>query len=429
ISAGSSSTLNWNVSNATSVTIDPGVGTFTSSGSTIVFPAATTTYILTATNSAGSTTATAQVIVSGVPSPTIGIPVINYFTANPPVISSGGSTTLSWDVSDATSVTIDQGVGAVDAVGTTTVSPPADIYYTLTATNDYGWRTQAVPVIVTGAPPPVGEPDLVITDIQRVETPEGYKINYTIENQGTAEAGASTTKLYANTVYKVSDSVGLLAAGASETKQFTGWVFNPSTPQIKVVADANGAVAEANEINNENQKNYAMQVLYNFVDNAGSGPTIWKSGLPATNLSFGGSTSDPNGFACYRTSIKMEDGTTYGKILETHPKWVDDGYIYGYYPIAHLVKPGEHFIAKVGLIQGASVGNVRFEVSYRETGSVGPETLLKALVDTYDGNLKTIDVPMPSGSFGKQVNFYLRVRANGSAGQDWASWVEARIVR
>jgi hypothetical protein len=64
ITAGNSVTLSWNVLNATSVAISPGLGTFASSGTTLVSPTATTTYILTATNEAGNTTATAQVTVS-----------------------------------------------------------------------------------------------------------------------------------------------------------------------------------------------------------------------------------------------------------------------------------------------------------------------------------------------------------------------------
>jgi hypothetical protein len=446
IAAGGSSTLSWQVTGATKVSIDQGIGDVALSGSRAVMPNATTVYTLTATNATGmSAQATAQVVVAGAststptptptPSPTptptpSGLPVVNYFIADPPVISAGGSTTLSWDVLNATSVTIDNGVGPVVFSGTAVVSPASSTNYTLTAANVYGWFYMTTPVLVTGAPPPpAGEPDLVITNIQRVETPEGYKINYTIKNQGTADAGASTTKLYASTVYKASDSVGMLAAGASETKQFTSWVFNPSTPQVKVVADADGAVAEADETNNEKQVNYAIQILYNFVDSAGAAPVIWKSGLPLTNLSFGGSISDPNGSARYATSAVMEDGSSYGKVLWTHPKWVDDGYIYGYYPIAHLVKPGEHLVAKVGLIQGASAGNVRFEASYREVGSLASETLLISLVDNYDSKLKTIDAPFPTDSFGKQVNFYVRVRTNGPSNQDWAAWVEARIIR
>ena len=62
INQGESSTLTWSVSKADTVTITS-IGTVTSSGSTIVSPVVTTDYILTATNSAGSVTATATVTV------------------------------------------------------------------------------------------------------------------------------------------------------------------------------------------------------------------------------------------------------------------------------------------------------------------------------------------------------------------------------
>jgi hypothetical protein len=95
-----------------------------------------------------------QVIVTGAPSLPAGSPVVNYFTANPPIISAGSSTTLSWSVSNATSVTIDPGVGAVSAVGNTSVSPVTTTNYILMATNVYGWYSLTITVPVTGAPPP-----------------------------------------------------------------------------------------------------------------------------------------------------------------------------------------------------------------------------------------------------------------------------------
>src|SRR5208282_5038492 len=65
ITSGSSSTLSWATTGATSLAITPGTFTSTSaSGSTKVSPTATTTYTLTATNAAGSTTSTAQVTVT-----------------------------------------------------------------------------------------------------------------------------------------------------------------------------------------------------------------------------------------------------------------------------------------------------------------------------------------------------------------------------
>ena len=157
IAAGESSTLSWSIAGATMVSIDQGIGNVALSGSRVVMPSATTIYTLTATNAAGiSTTATAQVIVTGAPSqPTpAGLPVVNSFTASPPSIIVGELATLSWNVSNATSVTIDHGVGTFASSGNTLVSPAATTTYILTATNAAGSTTEMAQVIVSGAPSP-----------------------------------------------------------------------------------------------------------------------------------------------------------------------------------------------------------------------------------------------------------------------------------
>jgi hypothetical protein len=71
IAPGATSTLNWIVTGAATVSIDPEVGNVSLSGNRVVMPAKTTTYTLTATNAAGSVTATAQVIVSPVTLPIV----------------------------------------------------------------------------------------------------------------------------------------------------------------------------------------------------------------------------------------------------------------------------------------------------------------------------------------------------------------------
>ena len=63
---GKETTLNWTTSNATSVSIDPEIGSVSSSGSLAVRPLETTTYTLTARR--GSTTRTDTLTVS-VPTP------------------------------------------------------------------------------------------------------------------------------------------------------------------------------------------------------------------------------------------------------------------------------------------------------------------------------------------------------------------------
>ncbi len=78
-------------------------------------------------------------------------PVISSFTATPASIQSGQSSTLSWSVTGATSLSIDQGIGAV--TGTSRgVSPGTTTTYTLTATNSAGSVTGATTVTVTPAP-------------------------------------------------------------------------------------------------------------------------------------------------------------------------------------------------------------------------------------------------------------------------------------
>jgi len=148
ITSGEPSTLSWSVSDATTASIDQGIGSVALTSTRLVSPATTTIYTLTATSGAGSVTATAQVIVSAA----VGLPLINSFTANPWSITAGDSSMLSWNVSDAAAVTINPGVGAVASPGNTSVSPAITTTYTLTATNAAGTVSVAVTVVVSVAP-------------------------------------------------------------------------------------------------------------------------------------------------------------------------------------------------------------------------------------------------------------------------------------
>jgi hypothetical protein len=316
ISLGGSTSLSWNVSNTTSVTIDNGVGVVGSSGSTIVLPTATTIFTLTASNAAGNDTATALVIVSSAPPPPTSLPVINYFTAGPPVISGGGSTTLSWNVSDASSVTIDNGIGPVGSAGTTIVSPASSINYTLTATNAAGWRSMTLAVLVTG--------------------------------------GGGTT------------------------------------------------------------------VAYDFVEQAPTAYwwTIISSSVVA--LPFPGAINDNRGFATYRDNIKLSDGNTYTRVLETHPQWVNNGWISGKYSGVY-VPPGAKLRIKIGLINGAAAGNVEFHI-----GKLGDVATISAGVAYADG-VKEVEANLDAYA-GQTIDFVLGTNANGSSTQDWAAWAEAKII-
>ena len=87
------------------------------------------------------------VLLSGCNGITPTSPIINSFTANPPSITSGGSSTLSWSVTDASTLSISPGIGTVTGTSTS-VSPTATTTYTLTATNSAGSVTASVTVTV-----------------------------------------------------------------------------------------------------------------------------------------------------------------------------------------------------------------------------------------------------------------------------------------
>ncbi|MFA5078503.1 MAG: FHA domain-containing protein [Dehalococcoidia bacterium] len=140
VDVGQTVTLTWATSNASSVTISPGIGTVGTSGSTTVTPGVTTTYTLSATGSSGSTvtSSTTITVIPRVP-PTL--------TVLQPTLQSGQSTVLSWNAPSATQVYI-AGLGNFDAVGTTVVAPNQTTTYNLTATYIDG-ATQTASVIVT----------------------------------------------------------------------------------------------------------------------------------------------------------------------------------------------------------------------------------------------------------------------------------------
>jgi len=143
INLGDAVALTWEVTGATALKIDPGVGVVT--GTAIaVKPTDATTYILTATNAAGSSTA--KVTITLLPPP----PVISYFGAAPDTINAGQSTSLRWTVGGAKSLSIDHGVGVVEGTSCQ-VTPTRTLLYILTATNASGSCTAQV--IVTVVPP------------------------------------------------------------------------------------------------------------------------------------------------------------------------------------------------------------------------------------------------------------------------------------
>jgi hypothetical protein len=103
-------------------------------------------------------------VIIGVPSAMVGLgtgsvsaaegailPEIAKFQVSPTNIDAGSLSTLSWDVRNARSVSIDQGVGELSSSGQIAVRPSYSTTYRLTVINDGGVRTRYVTLYVEPA--------------------------------------------------------------------------------------------------------------------------------------------------------------------------------------------------------------------------------------------------------------------------------------
>lgn len=82
-----------------------------------------------------------------VPAPTVSM------TANPTTINLGQSSTLSWSSTNATSCSIDQGIGDVSVNGTRLVSPITNTTYTITCSGPTAPSAQSSAAIIVNQPP------------------------------------------------------------------------------------------------------------------------------------------------------------------------------------------------------------------------------------------------------------------------------------
>jgi len=80
-------------------------------------------------------------------------PTITLFTINPSEINNGASSTLKWAVTGADTVTIDQGIGEVPAIGSKELSSTRTIAYTITASKADVYVTRAAVLYVKEAAP------------------------------------------------------------------------------------------------------------------------------------------------------------------------------------------------------------------------------------------------------------------------------------
>jgi hypothetical protein len=140
------------------------------------------------------------------------------------------------------------------------------------------------------------------------------------------------------------------------------------------------------------------------------------------SLAVPGRQGDPKGLVRV-LSGRLEDGQKYSDVLQTHPRWVPNGWIEGRYRLTIL--PGTTFEAIVGFLDGADGSDgVVFEVAWEEGQK---DFLLKNLKKSYSKSLESLRVGLEQLA-GHSGFLIMRVRAGKSSGQDWAVWASAKLV-
>jgi hypothetical protein len=136
ILAGETSALSWDVTGATSLSIDQGVGTVTGTAVPVT-PGATKTYTLTATNSAGTATATATVTVSTAVKPQTGFSM----SASSSSVAAGTGVTITITAIDTSGATSTSFAGTVHLTSTDSQIAAQDVTF---GASDHGVKTATV---------------------------------------------------------------------------------------------------------------------------------------------------------------------------------------------------------------------------------------------------------------------------------------------
>ncbi|MEK7538862.1 MAG: hypothetical protein AAB552_03410 [Patescibacteria group bacterium] len=188
VTSGSSATLSWTSTNATSCTASGAwSGVKGTSGSQTTGPlTATATYTLTC----GSAVQGVTVSISSTPTPA---PTLT-FSANPTSVTSGSPTTLTWSSTNATSCTASGAwSGTLGTASSASLTPASTSTYTLTCIGSGGTVAQSVVVTVTSSTP---APSGSITTVQLQNTTATAQTNAPITfghvfKQGDVPAGST----------------------------------------------------------------------------------------------------------------------------------------------------------------------------------------------------------------------------------------------
>ena len=303
------------------------------------------------------------------------------------------------------------------------------------------------------APGAVARPDLVVTDIRIV----GREVYYTVKNIGTAETRGSRAYLYVNGIKEADDYTEPLAPGQERPGPFGNYAWKyqlletlPSQPTpggmlagedtirnftLKVCADVENTLVEANEANNCKAIIHGVKFVYPFTDFAHQ--ALWTTGYGQLKLPL---PEESASGAALVTSVNMEDNQGYGSVLLTIPQQVDNGWIQGRFGwfytdefrqtrVKEFTVPDlARFSAKVGFTSSSAPGSkAKFLFGVMDQGGV-VTWANPAVTASLDGKLETYNFDLSSVA-GQKRQFVLFVEVIGPAQNVKPVWVDPKIYQ
>ena len=292
-----SSTLTFTSTNATTGSIDNGVGPVGINSHVSVSPTVTTTYTYTATGDGGSATAQATVIVNPPPPP----PTVTL-SVSPAAIVAGQDITLTWTSTNATSVVIDNNVGAVQQVSGGSVVPhqlpTQTTTYTATATGDGQQATATATVTVS----PLNSADGMLPDSTN-----------TVQEDIDANGAVGTHQFmeYVNTEYQAFDKTTLAPvpiAGVSGPQSIGTPFSTPLNSNGGPVSDCAGTGIQLDGVLNFDRLASRWVIAAKAVRAAGS-QHKYDFCIAVSNVADVTSTKPPFGWYAYSFQLDQVLGT------------------------------------------------------------------------------------------------------------------------
>lgn len=379
---GSNATLQWIVVGASNVTIDHDIGEVPSAGLIEVTGNETTTYNITAINGTRVSSANSTLIVD------LSCPSIEYFEVDIPDIIKGSNATLSWNVTNAENVSLDNGIGKVDHLGSIQVSPDSSVIYTLNATNGTNFVISEKIVNVS-----VKFPEIIDFAASPITVVRGT--NSTL----------SWNVIGADFV-SIDPNIGRVTGNNSQNV-----IVEENTTYILTAGNASGNVTETETIS-------VNDVAYDFVARAPYARWYSEKDGYQTDLKFPGAETSTFGFAKYddasHSSLKMgppDEGTIIGD-------YTDDMRAMGYF------------------IDSRDMFSFQAELGWNPAGDITIGSKLGVVpLDNYNlfnylpfrGSVQAI-IPLREYA-GNQPVFSIRLDANGGSYGDHTYIKEMRITR